>query len=112
MPSFILRFDVCYPDICAPYLHIDLFIQDACRAFHKATEQSGECDALLDSWRVFRKIATHLESGTADRLENLARRLGYLQQAGQRKQSQLKELDHDTCRGLEFSVLRLCVFLC
>ena len=110
MSSFILRFDVCIPDISPPYFYkLISFIQDACRAFHKGTEQPGECDTLLDSLRALRRIATHLESGTVDRLENLARRVGYLQRAGQRKQKESKELDRDTHRRLELSVLR---FVC
>ncbi|KIM29148.1 hypothetical protein M408DRAFT_45670, partial [Serendipita vermifera MAFF 305830] len=45
-------------------------------------------DSLAASWAIFRKIASHLDSGAgSSRFENLARRLGYLQQRSSKEQN-------------------------
>ncbi|KIM23527.1 hypothetical protein M408DRAFT_252923 [Serendipita vermifera MAFF 305830] len=70
MPSFYLRFE------------------DACASLHKASQQPEEWDSLAASWAIFRKIASHLDSGAgSSRFENLARRLGYLQQRSSKEQN-------------------------
>ncbi|KAG8839019.1 hypothetical protein FRC18_001389 [Serendipita sp. 400] len=60
-----------------------LQLEDAGRAIQKALQQFSEGDALVETWRVCQKVAHYLENG--ERLENLARRLGYLAVKSSRK---------------------------
>jgi hypothetical protein len=63
--------------------------QDASRTLRTKLEASSEYDGLLETWKACRKVANHLENG--ERLENLAKRLGYLFSGNRQKPIALRK---------------------